>query len=501
MNASMVRSEHSALKLLRSGELHPPQKPLPFIPFDASKSAPWLNENVQPAWWRRDYQVTVCSDFDAANTCKLYQERITKLSGGLVKLPTASTASEWCLMREIIWMLQIEPDADTDGISKFFNIAVDKMEIVPNQNVSLASVTVDGIRSILAEFATHMTILYRFRLFLRSVFGKKNETDSTTPAPHTIECYANAIQGFTTSISTFLLATETELMRQDPMVVHSVVKLFNDLHPFLKQMQHLYAIHVRCYVDFRSHPNHVSAMYLLAALSREIDTAATKECLNLSTSLLLEAIKFYLSLFDGWWIEGRFDDWRKEFLIERLNDIDAVTSNNPTTNIYRAKPIVLDDGVPKQVLETIRSCKLLRLMSKQSLEAGYIINILYNLDKLSDMRLYQIVDDSNNFYGSFLSNVFHELEKFDKRLVVIGDEYDTRERVGESEETDATGEQATAPTASKAEAFRFDFGIDCNPLLAMVFEQYAENALQLERNDAVETATDLSTACEKNFER
>lgn len=503
MNTSMVHSEHSMLKFLRSDELKPPQKPLPFVAFDASKSTAWLRNNVQHSWWRSDYQLAICSDFEAANTCKLYQDRIIKLSGGLVKLPAASTASEWCLMREIIWMLQVEPDTDTASVSKFFHVAVDKMEIVPNQNVSLASVTVDGMRSILVEFAAHMTILYRFRQFLRSVFGREYEIGSTASAPHTIECYATAIQGFMTSMSTFLLATETELIRQDPMVVYSVVKLSNDLQPYIRRMQQLYAIHARCYLDYRSHTNHVSAMHLLAALLKEIDSAATTECLNLASSLFLAAIKFYLFSFNGWWIEGRFDDWRNEFLIEKLNDIDAVTLTNPTANIYRLKSINSNDGVSEQVLETIRSCELLQMLSNQSLEAGYIINILYNLDKLGDMRQCQFADQENDFYESFLANVFTELEKFDKRLVVTVDEEGTQPSVEGSESTEkvengeTADEERNAPPVTKPETFCYDFGIDCNPLLAMVFEQSLENAIHLKRNDTTtETGTDLTSSCE-----
>lgn len=498
-NTSLVHSEHSTLKLLRSDALNPPQKPLPSIAFDSTKSTVWLRDNVQHSWWHRDYQVPVCSDFDAANTCKLHQERITKLSGGLVKLPAASTASEWCLMREIIWMLQIEPDTSAAGISKFFSITTgDKTKIVPNQNVSLASVTVDGIQSILAEFAAHMTILYHFRQFLRCVFGGGNKGGSQAPAAHTIECYANAVQGFMASMSTFLLAKETELIQQDPMVVHSVVKLLNDLRPHARQMQQLYAIHVQCYLDFRTHSNHVSSMYLLAALLKQIDTAASAEYLNLTSSLFLAAIKFYLFLFNGWWIEGRFDDWRNEFLIEKLNDIDAVAMANPTTNIYRAKSIGLEDGVPETVLETIRSCKLLQMLSDQSLEAGYIINILYNLDKLDDMRQQQLADHSNDFYESFLSNVFTELEKFDKRLVEIDGE-ETQSLDEEPSVAETFAGQSEASEVTNTDTFSYDLGVDCNPLLAMVFEQTIENAMQLQRMNITTEAS--TTSSERIYKR
>lgn len=485
MNISVAHHEHSGLKLIRNDALNPPQKPLPFIAFDSSKSTAWLNKNVQHSWWQRDYQVPIASDYDMANICQLHRERITKLSGGLIKLPAASTASEWCLIREIVWMLQVDPDTSTAGVGKFFSIDSNENRIVSNRNVSLASVTVDGMQSILNEFAVHMTILYRFRQFVRSVFGKGDDLGvKTDQAPHTIECYADAVQGFLTSMSSFLLTKEDELIRQDPMVIHSVVNFYTDMQPHIRQMQQLHTIHQRCYADFRKHSNHVSAMYLLATLINEIDTAATAEHLNLASELFVASIKFYLVLFNDWWIEGRFDDWRNEFLIEKMNDIDVVTLTNPTQNIYRVKAIGSDDGNAKHVLETIRSCRLLQMMSDQSLEAGYIINILYNLDKLNDMRQQQLCDHTSDLYESFVTNVFDELKKFDKRLVTSED---GELSVGDPSVGDASAVGTLTETAeiradtSEPDTFNYDLGVDCNPLLALVFE----NAMQSQRTDGV----------------
>lgn len=62
---------------------------------------------------------------------------------------------------------------------------------------------------------------------------------------------------------------------------------------------------------------HVCVAYLFASLINEMDTAAIVERLNIAASLFLISIRFYLSVFNNWWIEGRFKDWCSEFLIEK----------------------------------------------------------------------------------------------------------------------------------------------------------------------------------------
>lgn len=48
-----------------------------------------------------------------------------------------------------------------------------------------------------------------------------------------------------------------------------------------------------------------------------MDATGLVERLNIAASLFLTSIRFYLSVFSRWWIEGRFSDWGSEFLIEK----------------------------------------------------------------------------------------------------------------------------------------------------------------------------------------
>lgn len=246
--------------------LKPPQKPLSYIDFDYSKSAEWREKNIQSSYWlKKTTQVNVKSDYQtAADACQMYQKSLASAGGGIMKVDTVSTLPEWCLLREIIWMLQLEPQESlsepikVDKCSKFFAIDCDAAKIVVNRNVSLASVTIYGMQTILHEFAEIMTILYRFRKFFQSIFhpnvtepDENGESDNTL-VPHTLECYANGLKDFLRTLSQRLTKIEARIIQQDPMEIETIIKLYNELLPDFRMVQELYDIHTKVYVDFKA---------------------------------------------------------------------------------------------------------------------------------------------------------------------------------------------------------------------------------------------------------
>lgn len=62
---------------------------------------------------------------------------------------------------------------------------------------------------------------------------------------------------------------------------------------------------------------HVCVAHLLTGLFDEMNTTALTSRLNLAASLFLVSIRFYLNVVNTWLNEGRFDDWRNEFLIQK----------------------------------------------------------------------------------------------------------------------------------------------------------------------------------------
>lgn len=455
----------SELVLRRSNQLNPPQKPLPFTEFDSSKSDKWLDENVQYSWWNRsDWQTTVNSNYDEAKTCQKYQDSVKKYSGGLVKLPTVSTVSEWCLLREIIWMMKV---SNSNIKAKFFSIDLVKSEITVNSNVSIPSATPMSIRSILNEFAEQMTKLFRLHQFMNSVFIM--EHNSPLP-PHTIECYASAMKSFLDQIFTFLLSIEIKLSKQNAFEIYSIVTLFNEMKPYFNLLNHLYTIHINCYIDFRITSGYECVIHLFGGILNEIDSAATLKRLNIASSLLLCSVKFYFHKFDDWWFEGRFNDWRNEFIIEKVRD--EQDNDNGLKYNYRLQRI--DD----------QSNEIIQLICDQFIESGYIISILFDLDKLNDMRGKNVAINNEmefNFYGKFIELIFDELNKFK-----YPEELASEDQAVNTNEMIQMDNNVIEMSSNSIE--------ECDPLLFLVFENItidkATDKQQKQRNDMNEEIGD-----------
>lgn len=212
--------------------LCPPEKKSIFTEFDASKAKEWRDQNVQPAWWIENPS----------------NENVSVLS-------------EWCLLREIIWVLFLEPfDTETDAqamhkLSKSFALKFDTDEIVPNGNVTLSSTSVNGLNAMLMEFSRIATKLYRLRKFFQSVFRRpmaNNFLETVQSAPHSIESYANGVQDFLRIVSQAICDLEIEIVQQDLTKTHTIVYLHNQLWPHFRTIDILYDLHTDVYIDFRT---------------------------------------------------------------------------------------------------------------------------------------------------------------------------------------------------------------------------------------------------------
>lgn len=220
---------------LGKGVLKPPEKKTILLEFDGSKATEWQQKNVQKPWW--------C----APNRCAV------------------TVLSEWCLLREIIWALQLNPieneqasDANTsqpEKFAKFFSLETTSNEIVVNSDVSLTNMPAESLYSILSEFAAMATKLYRFRQFFAAVFQPPTVNqflESVQLAPHSIQCYANGLDDFFQIVSKAICDLEIELIQQDFTETYTVIYLYNRLLPQFRIINTLYDIHQNVYIDFKT---------------------------------------------------------------------------------------------------------------------------------------------------------------------------------------------------------------------------------------------------------
>ncbi|XP_053680306.1 gamma-tubulin complex component 5 [Anopheles nili] len=372
----------------------------------------WLQENVQMTWWTEpQYKVNVNSDHRGATFCDFWTDRIVKASHGFLKTEPVSTVSEYCVLREIVWMFTNPVDC------KLFRIDDDQIWI--NSNVSLASTTEHGIQTFLLNFTEYMTIAYRLRNFCQGIL---EHTTKTFPAPHSFECYAAGVKSFLDHMEAVMINTEKELMKQEPGKTYTIIKLFHELEPELFVLKKLYDIHKFSVLDWTKFPAHIAVAHLLSGLFRSVKLSANLEKGNLAFALLMAALKCYMNMIDTWWTEGRLDDWREEFLVEKTY---AENSSAGLVTGYQARLFskckIRSFYVSSAVSEVIENDPIIKLLLHHSLEAGYTLNILNGLDRISDMRKEQGRDE-HLIYMHFPETIVNELEQFRTEIPALTEE-------------------------------------------------------------------------------
>lgn len=161
-------------------------------------------------------------------------------------------------------------------------------------------------------------------------------------------------------------------------------------------------------------------------------------------------------------------------------------ASNSSSNPYQVRSIA--DGVSRslnaeRIENLIENCDIIKLFRAESLEAGYILDILYNLDKLHDMKSEQPVDHLQEIETDFMTIFWEEISKF------------------KTEEPTEEGACALPKDAEESKSIQFEKQHDTNfllqdltgesdALLSMAFEEYVSNTNDIEQHDIFNSPID-----------
>uniref|UniRef100_A0A336KQ99 CSON012437 protein n=1 Tax=Culicoides sonorensis TaxID=179676 RepID=A0A336KQ99_CULSO len=376
-------------------KLEPPKRVPIYHEYDSSSAGKNLIENVQSEWWKNKKYISVPnSKYQSASFCEYWNQLLARVSYNVIKTAEISTTSEHCLLREIFWMFVKPVNA------KFFK--VENERIVINANVSIASVTVKGLKSFLKVFTQKMTIMYVLRQFCQKVL--QGDAKKIRKAPHTMEAYAAELARCLDLITHSILEKEKIVMSQEPGIVSSVLELFNHLQPQFKLLDYLWDIHRFSVIDWHKYQNHVCSAHLLAGLFLRIRKSSSSEKAALVSSLYLSTIRVYLSLVDIWWSDGRLDDFRQEFLIQTcIDDTDQIRDYVPRLNFK-------DMSISPNRMKLIEKDPVICMLMRHSLNAGDTLSVLARLDRMNDIKSKS--STTTDMYDVFMETVLSEIEKF-----------------------------------------------------------------------------------------
>lgn len=172
---------------------------------------------------------------------------------------------------------------------------------------------------------------------------------------------------------------------------------------------------------------------------------------------------------------------------------NRISSSSPNT--YQVRSIA--DGVSRSlntasIEKRVDECEIIKLFRDESLEAGYILNILYNLDKLTEMKAEQSIDTFKDIEKEFMNSFWEEIEKFKS--------VEPEEEEGACALPDKTGESTSAkPKGDENNFLLQDLTGEADALLSMAFAQYASHAEGItdDSSNGEDDLIDCSKICER----
>lgn len=182
--------------------------------------------------------------------------------------------------------------------------------------------------------------------------------------------------------------------------------------------------------------------------------------------------------------------------------------SNTSSNPYKRRSI--SAGISRSldaasIKSRIGACDIVNLFRAESLEAGYILNILYNLDKLTEMKGQQSHEELQDIGVVFMNSFWEEVNKFHVEDCDENDE-DSAQAENSSGEAQSV---ATTPNLSldlinsdgreDTSLLSNDLMGEMDALLSMAFEQYAtETTHQI---DPVVEIEEESFNCHQLYEK
>lgn len=203
------------------------------------------------------------------------------------------------------------------------------------------------------------------------------------PSPVAYECFAECIKQCLEPFNQYLNQTEMEIMQSTPLRRTLTILAFqNEMQPHLNRLEDMYNIYEKSILNYELIPAHICTSHMMSSLLNESSSTSNINYSNLSASLFLVCARVYLHIIDIWWTEGRLEDFKNEFLIEKSESAFEENSSDG----FRIRNFEISDNRNLISINSIQSNSFIKLITERSMQAGYSLYILYHLDRIGDIK-------------------------------------------------------------------------------------------------------------------
>lgn len=296
-------------------------------------------------------------------------------------------------------------------------------------------------------------------------------SDSCTPSK-TLESYAANLKLLLEPLIQTLLNFEKRLINPKDFEINTVISLLDYCRETFEQLQRIYNLHEKVFLNLNQHPPHIYSAYLLSSLvncHRDSSNAAES---NLAISLFLSSLEIFCNIIDTWWTEGRLDDWLHEFIVERLcfkykfmHFINYKYFNyrvNSTTHAITVRPYYKDKEksffVSNHISKIISNNSIFCLLLEHSLEAGCTLNLLYEINRIGDLsNACEAIE--GKLYQVFIKDVLSFIEKM-QGTSATDDELDSKPQIEQQPKPSTSQTQVLNQLSTKDEFLLLAFSLN-----------------------------------------
>ncbi|XP_053979721.1 gamma-tubulin complex component 5 isoform X1 [Hylaeus volcanicus] len=346
------------------------------------KSRNWLMLNIQNTWWNEleRWEYPVKSKFCDAYLCEIWRKATET---GFYSL---GTLSEYLTCRELLWMFYTQARMVVFQQNEGADFSI-------RPDISIPSLTIVAFNGILQPFCKYFSMIYDIEQFGIDLYSERDGFSKKPPL--TYEAYNAALEQHLINFKNKIIDIEKNLMKQDDCF--TLLSLSTLLKKHLCSVKILHDVHKGVISNWRDDSNWMCASKLLSSLYFEMQKSHNRKRTNICASLYLSSLAVYLNIIDTWLSEGRFEDWREEFIIYKFSN-DVVSQNNEQYEVFSLRS--LDD--------ICLADPIMQFLIKKVQHMGQSIELLVSLDRITD--IWQINSGSSELRSSLMDEFYAKLE-------------------------------------------------------------------------------------------
>ena len=403
----------------------------------------WLEDNLIPPYWTTEIDSKFSYALEVTNPMPdshYVQDIDTYLYEDGQPVEEKLILPEYQVLYECIWMMR-NPLCQKSPLFLWTG-----QEFMISPLVGLPSLMPLTLASSLEKFRISLNLSHSLHSFISDTLDRRKDPgdiEDLQKPPFTYEAYAEALTNVMNLFSADLLETERKIKGRTE--TYTMLDFFQEVSTWQKLINSLGTFHFSAITKHEGKENWEKAVLLLSALDQAVSTCHEEKLFSILVDLHLKTMAPYFRIIGVWLTQGRFEDYRSEFVYGVRDSIVSGKVNSELDLTGCSSSFVSYLSTPSEKFwthgfivkpfqelaqaEGLRSPQIFEKAFPKILTCGKSITILSFLEKQSVLypgykSTFTPIQDMINpheLYDNFLANLrqslsIHRVNKFLPKL-------------------------------------------------------------------------------------